>query len=155
MNWEATGAIGEIIGAGAVVLSLLYLAIQIRTQNREARIASVHEVSESFRSAISSFQDPNLAELFTRGRDNFDALTDSERVQFISLIQNNLRVWEDAFHQYQQKRLNRARWNAMVVQLAEYLSLPGVAHVWSIRKKGYTEDFRSFVDSITPTQYRA
>ena len=30
MNWEAIGAIGEILGAFAVVITLLYLALQIR-----------------------------------------------------------------------------------------------------------------------------
>ena len=30
MNWEAIGAIGEIVGAVAVVLTLAYLAIQVR-----------------------------------------------------------------------------------------------------------------------------
>ncbi len=49
MNWEAIGAIGEIIGAFAVVFSLASLATQIRSQNRESRIASIHEVVEAFR----------------------------------------------------------------------------------------------------------
>ena len=30
MNWDAIGAVGEIVGASAVVLSLAYLAVQIR-----------------------------------------------------------------------------------------------------------------------------
>ena len=30
MNWDAIGAIGEIIGAIAVVSTLFYLAVQIR-----------------------------------------------------------------------------------------------------------------------------
>ena len=30
MNWEATGAAGEILGAVAVIASLLYLARQVR-----------------------------------------------------------------------------------------------------------------------------
>ena len=38
MNWEAIGAMGEILGAVAVFCSLLYLAIQIRSSNTIARI---------------------------------------------------------------------------------------------------------------------
>ena len=38
MNWDAIGAVGEILGAMAVFLSLVYLASQIRAQNREYRI---------------------------------------------------------------------------------------------------------------------
>ena len=39
MNWEIAGAIGEIVGAMAVVLSLVYLAAQIRVQTRESKLA--------------------------------------------------------------------------------------------------------------------
>jgi hypothetical protein len=34
MNWDAITAIAELIGAAAVVLSLIYLAIQVRTGAR-------------------------------------------------------------------------------------------------------------------------
>jgi len=44
MNWDAIGAIGEIVGALAVVLSLIYLATQIRASNsvaqRDSRLKS-------------------------------------------------------------------------------------------------------------------
>jgi hypothetical protein len=35
MNWEAIGAIGEILGAVAVVATLGYLATQIKQSRRE------------------------------------------------------------------------------------------------------------------------
>ena len=37
MNWEAIGAIGEIVGAVAVILTLGYLAVQIRQNNKSIR----------------------------------------------------------------------------------------------------------------------
>ena len=48
MNWEAIGASGELIGAMAVVVSVLYLAYQVRAQVRESRLAAMHEVSDAF-----------------------------------------------------------------------------------------------------------
>ena len=40
MNWEAFGAIAEMVGAAAVVATLLYLSIQVRTANRQAELES-------------------------------------------------------------------------------------------------------------------
>ena len=37
MNWEAIGAVGEILGAIAVLLSLAYLAVQIRQNTASVR----------------------------------------------------------------------------------------------------------------------
>ena len=38
MNWEAIGAIGEILGATAVFASLIYLALQIRQNSKIGRV---------------------------------------------------------------------------------------------------------------------
>ncbi len=48
MNWEAISAIGEIVGALAVVITLVYLAIQIREQNRESRAAAIDSLSQQW-----------------------------------------------------------------------------------------------------------
>ena len=40
MNWEAIGAIGEVVGATAVFISLLYLALQIRNSRRSDQIVA-------------------------------------------------------------------------------------------------------------------
>ena len=37
MDWDAIGAIGEVLGALAVVGSLVYLAIQIRSSTKLAK----------------------------------------------------------------------------------------------------------------------
>ncbi len=41
MNWDAVGAIGEITGAVAVVLTLVYVARQIRENSRQLKLISL------------------------------------------------------------------------------------------------------------------
>ena len=67
MSWEAIGAIGETVGALAVVVSLVYLAMQIRNQNQEARAATMQQVLQSNADAISQLQNPDLAEIWIKG----------------------------------------------------------------------------------------
>ncbi len=153
MNWEAISAVGETVGAFAVVVTLIYLANQIRSQNRESRIASVHELTEAFRGAIMSFQNPNLADVFVRAKTDFQELSEPERLQFISMVQQIFRVWEDAYYQHKEKRLDERIWKSMVIQFSYYLSLEGVCRVWEIRKQAYSDDFRDFVDNTAPRDY--
>lgn len=153
MNWDALGAIGEIVGAFAVVATLIYLARQIKTQNRESRIASVHEVSTAFRRAITSFMNPNLSDIFVRAKTGFTELSEPERLQFVSMVQQIFRVWEEAYYQYEKNRLDERIWKSMVVQFSFYLSLDGVRRVWEIRKQAYSDDFREFVDNTAAREY--
>ena len=41
MNWEAIGAIGEFVGAVAVVVTLIYLAVQVRRGTSTTQAASI------------------------------------------------------------------------------------------------------------------
>ena len=53
MNWDAIGAVGEILGAAALFASLIYLALQIRIQNRESQLSAIHDISVGFRESIA------------------------------------------------------------------------------------------------------
>jgi len=54
MNWDAIGAVGEIVGAAAVVVSLIYLARQMRMSNKLAR-------AEAFRTPNAQLNSINAA----------------------------------------------------------------------------------------------
>ena len=44
MNWEAIGAIGDFMGGGVVIVSVAYLAVQIRQSNRHAEASIATEI---------------------------------------------------------------------------------------------------------------
>ena len=48
MNWEAIGAVGEIVGAIAVIATLAYLAIQVRQNTNSVQGAAELEASKQF-----------------------------------------------------------------------------------------------------------
>ncbi len=48
MNWDAIGAIGEVLGAVAVALTLGYLAIQMKQNAVGMRVAAKQEMTRQF-----------------------------------------------------------------------------------------------------------
>ena len=55
MNWEAIGAIGEILGAAGVIITLIYLSGQIRQNNRQIKgeaIGTLAQLTQQFDSDI-------------------------------------------------------------------------------------------------------
>ena len=55
MNWEAVGAVGELVGASAVLFTLVYVAIQVRhsrdllEENRKIALSQVYSQRAEFR----------------------------------------------------------------------------------------------------------
>ncbi len=83
MNWDAIGAIGEILGAFGILDTLIYLSIQIRSNTKEVKSENVHRVTDSFNQLnILIASDERLAELWHKGVANYDDLSDTEKARF-------------------------------------------------------------------------
>jgi hypothetical protein len=88
MNHQAfaqlLGNYGEAVGALAVVVTLVYLAIQIRESTNQARAAAQRDVNSAFQAAIDRFRE-NI-EIFQRGCTEFENLSHSEQLTFDFMI---------------------------------------------------------------------
>ena len=107
MNWDAIVAIVEIVGLIAVVVSLVYLAVQVR-QNSQlisqntlvARSAMVHETSVFYARFFEIVADNSeMANIFRRGVDS-DELDPDEVTRFEALLEVYFTALEDMDHQY-------------------------------------------------------
>ena len=79
MNWEMISVIGQMLGAIAVVVSLVYLAIQIRSQKQESRNAVINSLTTQFNDFMrSQVESADLCALWLRGLHSLDDLNASE-----------------------------------------------------------------------------
>jgi len=154
MNWEIAGALGEILGALAVVASLLYLGTQVRTQNRESRIAAVHEISEAYRVTLGSLHDVDNADLWVKAIDDFDSLSPAERMRFIALTMCIVKVFEEAFYQVQADRFDEHYWQGMLAQYVDFMSTESAKKIWELRGHQFGEEFRLFTENLRDGDYR-
>jgi hypothetical protein len=81
MNWDAIGAISDFIAAGAVIVTLAYLAVQVREANKTSRshatLISV-DLASKWRSALT--QDTQMAEILARANHSQE-LTEAEEIR--------------------------------------------------------------------------
>lgn len=97
INWNAIGAIGEIIGAIAVVVTLLYLAVQVRQNTRTTEHAIKRGVHGDARSWTDKLiQDPELTDLYRAGM-NGEELSSGDRLRFSMLLDQLFVHWDHAY----------------------------------------------------------
>jgi hypothetical protein len=78
MDWDAIGAIGEVLGAVAVIATLLYLGTQISQTNRIAISSVARELQQKYSDLYTLIAtDSEIKGLVTRLR-NSDYITESE-----------------------------------------------------------------------------
>ena len=76
----------------------MYLASQIRAQNREARLSAMHEISVGFRDAIIPFSSEDMATILVKANVDYESLTDIDAQRIIVLMGQLFRAFEECFH---------------------------------------------------------
>ena len=158
MNWEAITAIGEIVAATAVVVSLIYLAAQIRhntreldERNRSYRQISLDETGKRYTSFRDNVRhDPVLASIWHRGRQNLDDLDQVERLQFDYLAVDMFWCWGMLYLYRQQDVIDKRVMDLSVANLPLYAEGEGIRQWWaeSPHRSEYPPEFTEQVDRL-------
>ena len=83
MNWEAIGAVGEVVGAIAVVSTIGYLAIQIRDSRRDAKAVALDTIMKDWAQAIYALgETQEVASITQRALADYNQLEQQERFVF-------------------------------------------------------------------------
>jgi len=149
MNWEAAGAIGEIIGALAVFLTLIYLALQIR-QNTKAVQASAVDASISKVTSVrqSMYESAEIAGIYIAGIANPDDLDELSRTRFRLLMHNILLAISNIYSQTNFAGLSSSMWESQLVLLRRVVTSPGGRWFWKEYQLEFDEAFRGQIEAI-------
>lgn len=147
MNWDAIGALGEIIGAIAVVITLAYLAAQIRSGNRALRTSvrdSAFRQLQDWNNQLVS--DPILPLIFQRGMEDFESLDEAERVRFIHLAFSFVKLYENLYLHHIDGSLPEEGFCGPRTVFLVYFNRPGLQKYWAERRDFFDERFVRWVD---------
>ena len=156
MDWSAVAAWGEVGGAIAVVVSLLYLSAQVRQGNRVARAAAQESLQNAFRNFRQPLaSDAELYRIFDRGVEEFDSLEGDDRGRFFHLAFQFGKVFESAHYHYTRGLLDDGSWEGWRNGLAHYFHAPGWQKYWALRSDLYSPELRAFVSRLPIPERRA
>jgi hypothetical protein len=146
MNWDAVGALAEILGAVGVIASLGYLAGQVR-QNTMAMRGTTHEVAVEHLTAVilALSSDSDLAAIISRGSRDFASLSYEERLQFGSYWQAALIGAEGSLLQYKRGNLDEFVWQRDLSVLRPWLTTSGVREWWMRNPVAFTPEFSAVI----------
>lgn len=100
MNWEALGAIANLLAAIGVVATLIYLSIQIRQNTKAVRSSSIQNLVQSFSAtAQAAVENEQIIPLLLKGNAGADALTEVERARLHFWFIMTFRRFEGVYFQ--------------------------------------------------------
>jgi hypothetical protein len=120
MGLDQASAIAQIIASIAVIVSLIYVGIQIRQNTRTTRLAAVQAVQEAIgRTEELIIGNAEFAEILRSGLNASTAdLPDTHRIRLNIFYRNALRAYQAAHYQHRQGALDDSVWEPQAMALA-------------------------------------
>ncbi len=148
-NWQAISAIAETVAAIGVILSLVYVGVQVRQGTLETRVGVLRSVvNELGRVNDSLAEHGDLAEIVARGMADYDSLTLVERARMSSYLAHMFKLFEQLFVLHQTGAIETRDWRGYEHAITELAAYPGVQKWWSTRSDWARDDFNSFLLAI-------
>lgn len=154
MNWEAVGAISEAVGVIAILISLIYLAVQIRQSTHEFSRGIEATQLAAFESNIESgnrvrellLLNPDLIDLMTTGYASYTTLDTAAKIRFGLLLRNIFSSMQGAYIRHLSLANDTRGFEGSTRLLDEILRNPGVRDWLKGKKPDWRPEFHELVD---------
>jgi hypothetical protein len=149
LDLETLANLGEFVGGTFVVVSLVYLALQVRQNTRGLRTENYARALDRI-SALQSrlSQEAEFTALFSRGVLDVAALSPRERIQFTWALYEAFGSFEFMFHQARDGALPAEVWERWSATVAWWLSFAGTRAWWAARPAPFSASFAAYVDAL-------
>ena len=147
MNWNAFGAIGEVIGAGAVIITLFFIGYQIRSAKLVSRNQTFSQIFDGVSRHVVEVSSPELSDVTLRGLLSFDSLEGADRLRFDSVMQGYLNYIEATLSTAEDKLFDERvfdEWaNFIKLRFAPY---KGFREWWALAHSTWPAHVVTFID---------
>jgi hypothetical protein len=148
LDWNAVSAIAEWFGVIMVIISLAYVARQIRQNTNTVRAATELETGRQwseFHARIAHSDD--MAIIWDKGLTDASELTPTEKRKFIWLVAEYFFLVEGLYRQRQLGFLGHDSWAQHEGALAGLLVHPLIDSWWSSNVSPFSPDFKVHIES--------
>ena len=148
MTLDQFANIGEIIGSVAVIISIVYLAIQIRTNTEAERTSTYQAVVSDFGALNNTMAStPELSHMFVEAMEDYHQLSSDEKARISQLFFQCFHYFENMFYQHRKGYLDEEVWTGWKRLMLTYYARPGFQTWWEHRRDVYSESFACFLET--------
>lgn len=148
MSLNDLANLGQVVGAIAVVISLIYVALQIRQNTKAVRSATAQTVHEHFSNWYNLLAaNAELSRIAANGLRDYASLSEQERVRFVATFMSFLSYSQNAFLKWREGLFEPALWLGWEQVMMNLFGAPGGKALWKERSYLFGEEFRKYIES--------
>ncbi len=155
MNWDAINAIAQLVSSIGVIISLLYLAVQVHRSTRITKLAAQDAATTALRDVTRPFaENPEVGVLWRKGLEDINSLGPDEKARFFHVAFQFLKAMETIHFHYIYGLMEEQVWRGWRNLYRHYLDAPGLNYYWQLRHNLFSDRFREFVAALEKPEQR-
>ena len=144
---EALGNIGDFLGGIGVVITLIYLAGQIRQNTQSTRTTAFQAAQGGVTDKLDQLaSDPELIRIYFDGNHNYESFSLEDRRRYASFMSGWLRRYETFLYQTRVGNIDPGQWEGVLSELRTAFKYPGARAWWSKANGSFNRELREFVE---------
>ena len=146
INWDAVAGISEALGALGVIVTVAYLAFQIRQNTRSIQGSTEQSLMNAEMTLCGLLA--QHASVYRRGCASVADMDPDEEALFEHLVVAVVSQSYSAFVQYQRELIPESVWMTYLVDWTDYVKDPGFRRNWSRLQATYPIEFRQCLEEF-------
>ncbi len=156
MNWEAIGAIGEILGAIGVIGSLFYVAFQVKQSSKQTSQNTIAIENAAWESTVRIINDVRLQiasndeiiRLWNKGLSSPTGLSETELTRFRIFMASLMSTFTMQYEQYTKLQMDSDYWEPTLEAIKRFANSAGFEWYWDNFSQESSNKFQIVVNDI-------
>lgn len=146
MSLSDFASIGSLVSGLAVLVSLVYLGLQVRQADKTLRASARQMRVAQSTQLLLGLIDPSIMPVFVKGMSGDNDMSLTELVQFSQIVRSILLGAEAYFQNHRDGLIDAKTFDTGTIR--PVASAPGFRIAWWSLRGGFAKDFQDFVDGI-------
>jgi hypothetical protein len=149
-NWDLARfvAVTEIGASVGVMVSVIYLAIQIHGGNQQLQAQSYHDTLEMLHKPLELIvQDQSLADMVVRAEEDPESLSPGEWQRYSDLQLLRFDAYEHAYYAHGDGEIREELWNGIDSSFSSRVASRGFHRFWAQKGNAFAEPFHGYVEA--------
>ena len=140
-------SIAEIIGAVAVVVSLLYVGLQVNDNTSAIRSTAANDATVTMQAwYLEMGSNRQASDVWFNAMTSAEPLSTNDEFQFIMSMHSVLLGMQNSFLLSQEGTIDAEFREALTIALVAVKDLPGMERFWRQRRQFFHSDFAEYVE---------
>jgi hypothetical protein len=148
MSLSDIAAIGSLVSGVAVLVSLVYLSLQVRQAEKNQKAALKQGRAIRMVETSLAVCEPSMADAWPRGVSGASDITATQFFQFMGNIRAILAGAEDTYFQHKEGLISDESLASVRAGWLRLLTMPGVRALWVLIRDSHEPGFAAFMDGM-------